>query len=170
MNPIFATKHSKIRNICNLFIDLKIERLYFLIKILGNLIISWILGIAFSILPFFSPNQYVLEGFQTSCSFDFIDQSQFNRILIIISNVFGFFIPIVIMLTNNFLIFFYLKKNNYFTNISRKCKNDSAEDMGINAFQYEQEETELQWMNNISIEWQITKNTLFIMCGFCLAW
>ena len=74
------------------------------------------------------------------------------------------------MLTNNFLIFFYLKKNNYFTNIGRKCKNDSAEDMGLNAFQYEQEETELQWMNIISIEWQFTKNTLFIMCGFCLAW
>jgi hypothetical protein len=74
------------------------------------------------------------------------------------------------MLTNNFLIYFYLKKKNYFTIISRKGKNSIEESMGLNAFQYEQEETEQQWMNNISIEWQFTKNTLFIMCGFCLAW
>ena len=63
-------------------------------------------------MPFFSPNQYVIEGFQTSCSFDYIDQSTFTRVMVITSNIFGFCVPITIIITCYILIFFYLKKNS----------------------------------------------------------
>ena len=63
-------------------------------------------------MPFFSPNQYVVEGFQTSCSFDYIDQSTFTRVMVITANIFGFCVPITIIITCYILIFFYLKKNS----------------------------------------------------------
>ena len=132
------------------------------------MILAWIIGIVFSVLPFFSPNQYVVEGFQTSCSFDFIDQSQFNRILIIVSNVFGFFIPIIVMIANYILIFAYLKRYHSFTDVNKSKGN--KEEVSLNDFKIGNDEVKIMHKINFAMEWQLTKKTLFIVCGFCLAW
>ena len=108
------------------------------------MILAWIIGIVFSVLPFFSPNQYVVEGFQTSCSFDFIDQSQFNRILIIVSNVFGFFIPIIVMIANYILIFAYLKRHHSFTDVNKSKGN--KEEVSLNDFKIGNDEVKINFI------------------------
>ncbi len=89
------------------------------------LAITWIFGSFWSIIPFFSENQFVIEGFQTSCSFDFIDQSLFNRIMIISANIFGFFIPVFIIILCYIFIILYFKKHNKSINESNFIQSEA---------------------------------------------
>jgi hypothetical protein len=89
----------------------------------GYLLIAWFYGTLWSIFPLFSPHQYVMGSFQISCSIDFLDQSDYTRNLIILSNIFGFFIPIIIIIVCYGLIFWFLKKNSNSLNLKiRKHK------------------------------------------------
>ncbi len=58
---------------------------------------SWLFGIFWSVLPLFGKHQYVLEGFKIACSFDYIDQSMFSRVVMVSMNIFGFFLPVIII-------------------------------------------------------------------------
>jgi hypothetical protein len=66
-----------------------------LIKV--TVIVSWFYAMIWSILPFFGPHQYVTEGFQTSCTFDYISQDYYTRSILMIMTVFGFIIPVIII-------------------------------------------------------------------------
>jgi hypothetical protein len=89
------------------------------------LAITWIFGSFWSIIPFFSKNQFVIEGFKTSCSFDFIDQSLFNRIMIISANIFGFIIPVFIIILCYIFIILYFKKHNKSINESNLVESEA---------------------------------------------
>jgi hypothetical protein len=79
--------------------------------------VAWLYSIFWSILPLFSKNQYVIEGFKTSCSFDFIDQSRFTFYLIISMNIFGFIIPLLIIVLCYSYILIHVKKASKFVKI-----------------------------------------------------
>lgn len=76
------------------------------------LLISWSYGFIWSISPFFGPKQYVVEGFLTSCTYDYISRDLFTRLILILMNIFGFFIPIIIM-TISYAFILYSIKTHY---------------------------------------------------------
>ena len=147
-------------------------------------------------LPFFSSNQYVLEGFQTSCSFDFIGRSNYNRLIIVLMNVFGFFIPILIICSCYILILIYLRKHadykrinnlisvfktqNRFSNSSNSSStncsmtsnqsNSSAIRLRNVGVTNNQRMRKMRILRNYNIELKITKNALFIIIAFCGTW
>ncbi len=73
------------------------------------IITAWLYGLIWSVLPYFGRHQYVLEGFKTSCSFDYIDRDYFTRVILILMNIFGFFIPILIIVSCYTFILIHVK-------------------------------------------------------------
>jgi len=89
---------------------------------------SWIYSFVWAVLPFLTRNRYALEGFLTSCSFDFISRNYSNRIVIISMFIGGFFIPLIIISSFYISIVTILRKNEIYltyqirnTNM-RNCK------------------------------------------------
>ncbi len=89
------------------------KKYYFILK--DYLSSVWLYSIFWSLLPLFGPqHQYVLEAFQTTCSFDFISQDKFSRIVVILLNIFGYFLPIILITFCLILAFIVGKKyQNY---------------------------------------------------------
>ena len=54
----------------------------------------WIISAIFPILPMFGVGGYMLDGTQTSCSFDYISRDWFTRAHLIGMYMFGFFLPL----------------------------------------------------------------------------
>jgi hypothetical protein len=81
------------------------------------IITAWLYGLIWSVLPFFGRHQYVLEGFKTSCSFDYIDQDYYTRVILILMNIFGFFIPILSILICYSFILIHFKTRYSFIKI-----------------------------------------------------
>nr|QEQ50489.1 rhabdomeric opsin [Maritigrella crozieri] len=57
--------------------------------------IAWIWGLLWSIPPFFGYGSYVPEGFQTSCTFDYLSQNKGNIIFNAGMYIFGFTLPVL---------------------------------------------------------------------------
>ena len=160
-----------------------------------------------------------MGSFQVSCSIDFLDQSTYTRISIILLNVFGFFIPITIIVVCYSMIFVYFKKNskNIISNKSnnkgrlstgssfKTSSDDSASQLpplktnkskltksvshNADMSKRSLESNQCNYYRRISLntkvvifsnptksfikvskDFQLAKNTLFIITGFCLSW
>ena len=72
---------------------------------------SWLYSFIWAVLPFFTHNRYTLEGFLTSCSFDYISTNLSNRIVIISMLIGGFILPLLLIALFYILIVFILRKN-----------------------------------------------------------
>ncbi|XP_060066645.1 rhodopsin, GQ-coupled-like [Ylistrum balloti] len=62
------------------------------------IVIVWSWAIAWSLLPLFGLGAYIPEGFQTSCTFDYLTKTMSNRIYIVGMYVFAFALPLVIII------------------------------------------------------------------------
>lgn len=94
-----------VRNSLN---SLKISRS--LIK--GCILFIWLYSAGWMIPEFFAPNGFVLEGFLTHCSFDYISRDRFTRLYMIIIFSFGFFLPLGLIIVLNILIWNRLRSSN----------------------------------------------------------
>ncbi len=73
-------------------------------KILA-IVFTWIYSFVFIGLQLFSENSFVLEGFLTTCSFDYISKNMYTRVLVFIMIIGGFLLPLAII-----IIFYTLTK------------------------------------------------------------
>ncbi|XP_069134425.1 rhodopsin-like [Argopecten irradians] len=62
------------------------------------IVVVWSWAIGWSILPLFGLGAYIPEGFQTSCTFDYLTKTTSNRIYIIGMYVFAFALPLLIII------------------------------------------------------------------------
>lgn len=76
----------------------------------------------------FSPTSFVLEGFQTQCSFNYIDRDAYTRSFMIIMVFGGFIAPLFINIFFYIQIWFILKSNEFFINYSSKLNDKPNED------------------------------------------
>ena len=158
--------------------------------ILVSLTFSWAFGLFWSVVPLFGKNQYVLEGYKTACSFDYIDRSIFSRTVMVSMNIFGFFLPIIIILLCYAFILFYINKNSKYigTNnngilaIEQTNSNQETslvdESIILKLKNNKKRKDTLKIRRRLSkkkstkllVELQITKKTAIIISVFCLAW
>jgi hypothetical protein len=81
----------------------------------------WIYSFTWSILPIFSNSRYVLEGFLTSCSFDFINKDVYTRFINIALIFGGFLVPFSVFLVFYSLTYAALKSKGKIFRNRYKC-------------------------------------------------
>jgi len=69
------------------------------------IIFTWLYSFVFIGLQLFSENSFVLEGFMTTCSFDYLSKDMYTRILVFFMFIGGFLFPLAII-----IIFYTLTK------------------------------------------------------------
>nr|QVK45895.1 G protein-coupled receptor [Proales similis] len=85
--------------------------------VLGSIALCWVYAAA-SIAPqLLSPNRFVLEGFLTSCSFDYISQDLTTRVYMLAMFTTGFLIPFICILFFNISLFWRLRERNFIRNL-----------------------------------------------------
>ncbi|CAF1110378.1 unnamed protein product [Adineta steineri] len=77
------------------------------------IICSWIYGLIWMIPPLFGWNRFVLEGFGTTCTFDYISKDFWNRLYIITIVIGGFLIPLIIIVVSYTIILHKLSKRSH---------------------------------------------------------
>lgn len=73
---------------------------------------SWIYGSIFASLPFIYQDGFILEGFLTSCTFNFIEKNFYTRIIVINMILFGFLIPIISLILFYSLLYIAIRQYN----------------------------------------------------------
>ncbi len=149
---------------------------------------SWLFGIFWSVLPLFGKNQYVLEGFKIACSFDYIDQSMFSRVVMVSMNIFGFFVPVIIILLCYAFILFYLKKHSKYIKANKnglyvvqQSNNSNQETSFFNSSKLKNSTKRKDTIKikrrqskknstKLMVELLITKKMFIIIIAFSLAW
>nr|QVK45894.1 G protein-coupled receptor [Proales similis] len=82
--------------------------------VLGSIAFCWVYAAA-SIAPqLLSPNRFVLEGFLTSCSFDYISQDLTTRVYMLAMFAAGFLIPLCGIIIFGCSMIFMLRRNQSF--------------------------------------------------------
>ena len=92
--------------------DLKEIRL---IDYQGSLTFIWVYASLCSLMPLLSKNQFVFEGFRTSCTFDYVSRDGMPRATIITLTIFGFAIPFLVIVVFYSLIWNILTSKSQIT-------------------------------------------------------
>jgi hypothetical protein len=79
---------------------------------------SWVYGFVFAILPLFTPNAYVLDGYLINCTVDYTNKDRRVQIIMLIMVIFGFCIPFSVIAVFSSLTL--LKVNNKNKNLFDK--------------------------------------------------
>ena len=138
----------------------------------------------------FSPTSFVLEGFQTQCSFNYIDRDLYTRLFIILMFAFGLLLPLSIIIIFYLRIWFFLKKNQTFIYFYSLKSNKKSNDKSTN--EYHQNETNemtseviplndlkkmtIKVLNSagraklIRNEMKLLKSVILNITMFCVAW
>ncbi len=161
-----------------IFILLK-QEILIILTFLAYLGVAWIYALILSVIPLASKNQFVLEVTQSFCTFDYIDQSLSTRIVMILTNIFGFYIPITVMTICYLKIIRSLKndefKNNQIQIINRANSRmlQSLSTITSN-FKRVSNITDIgdfeDKRKKFSVEILLIKNTVILICVFCLSW
>jgi hypothetical protein len=76
--------------------------------------LTWVFGGFWCALPLLTPRPYVIEGFMTTCSFDyFIQGNNVATLVIIVTFIFAFAVPVALTVKFYILIYIYLKKSEH---------------------------------------------------------
>ncbi|KAL5018843.1 hypothetical protein ScPMuIL_004565 [Solemya velum] len=78
------------------------------------ILIVWIWSTAWAIPPVLDWGAYILEAFQTSCTFDFLTRTYDNQSFIVCVYVCGFLVPLTFIVVSYFKLFVYLKRHTQF--------------------------------------------------------
>jgi hypothetical protein len=164
--------------VSGIFILLK-QEILIILTFLAYLGVAWIYALILSVIPLASKNQFVLEVTQSFCTFDYIDQSLSTRIVMILTNIFGFYIPITVMTICYLKIIRSLKndefKNNQIQIINRANSRmlQSLSTITSN-FKRVSNITDIgdfeDKRKKFSVEILLIKNTVILICVFCLSW
>ena len=74
---------------------------------------------------FFSANGFVLEGFLTACTIDYLSQDFYSRLFTIIMIIGGLLIPLFLIIFFYIRIWFLLKSNKLLSNELYSNKNEN---------------------------------------------
>ncbi len=78
--------------------------------LLECIVCSWMYGSIWVIPPLFGWNRFIFEGFDTTCTFDYISKGIWDRLYILILVTGGFLIPLLIILISYTFILIKLSK------------------------------------------------------------
>lgn len=78
-----------------------------------TIVFTWIYSSTWVLLELVSPNGFILEGFLTHCTFDYLSRDLFTRTLMILMFFGGFFAPLLTISVLNLLIWKKLKSTKY---------------------------------------------------------
>ncbi|CAF1086551.1 unnamed protein product [Rotaria sp. Silwood1] len=148
---------------------------------------AWIYGSIWIMPPLFGWNRFILEGFGTSCTFDYVSKNLRDRSFILILTTGGFFIPFSIILFAYSLILIKLYQRGrqfssqikddqctkqqgityYFNHVS--LSNEGRDRQGTTASSSLSDDNNI--MRNIRrTEVRATRTALLICAVFCSAW
>ena len=85
------------------------------------IVASWAFSLIWASLQLGSRHGYVLEGFLTSCSFDYLSRDDFTRIFMMSMIAGGFLLPLVFLLT--FLVLTKRSLDSYSKNFENQFRN-----------------------------------------------
>lgn len=117
--------------------------------------IVWAWSLCSSLPPLFGWGAYVAEGFQTSCTFDYLTKTASNRTYIFFLYIFGFAAPLLVIALSYILIIRALRKHE------RKMQRMAAK-MKVGDLKANKEKTKA--------EVKIAKIAIVIVCLFLLSW
>ncbi|KAL5018293.1 hypothetical protein ScPMuIL_004015 [Solemya velum] len=78
------------------------------------LLIVWIWSTAWAIPPVLDWGAYILEAFQTSCTFDFLTRTPGNQSFVVCLYIGGFFVPLTVIVVSYLKLCVYLKRHTQF--------------------------------------------------------
>jgi r-opsin len=146
---------------------------------------TWLYGSFWSIVPIFTPNNYVPEGFLTSCTFDYLDQSTNSFIAIMLMNLCGFVVPLVTTSLFYILIsvhikshYSYLKKyydygltNSFRSNsVDTRLTKTNDEMITEKNTKFNQKKKAKAKATRLSAELRLLRSSVITVLMFCLAW
>ncbi|XP_022241099.1 opsin, ultraviolet-sensitive-like [Limulus polyphemus] len=73
----------------------------------------WIYSFTFSVMPLFRINQYVPEGYLSSCSFDYLTSDLKSRVYVLVFFIAAWCVPMVIICLSYFGIIFIVRKKQF---------------------------------------------------------
>ena len=133
---------------------------------------TWIYGGFWISLQLFSENRFVLEGFLTSCSFDYISRNLYSRCLNMAMIIGGFCIPILTIIVFYLLIWNILR--------SKKCL---VTNIGKSRSSFESNHPNKKFIkrsldiaqkndskNGLEKEVKILRTLIMFVGMFCIAW
>ncbi|GAA51030.1 r-opsin [Clonorchis sinensis] len=85
----------------------------------------WIWSATWPSLPYFGIGRWVLEGFQTSCTFDYISRDTPNRVFTICLFVLGFLLPVTATLLAYSAVYWLLHRTSDELRQVNRCEGDS---------------------------------------------
>ena len=138
--------------------------------------------------PLFGWNRFILEGFGTSCTFDYISTALWDRIFILILVTGGFFVPLSIILLSYYIMLKKLSQRK--RSLVSKCNDDTHLNLkDTTTYSFSQLNTtneirgrhetlrtsdyndESEIIRNMrQTEARATRTALLICTVFCLAW
>ncbi len=121
------------------------------------------------------PNEFVLEGFLTHCSFDYTTRDMFTRSLAVFLFIGGFFLPLLISTLFNWLIWLQLKSPKQYTNIQFANTKNSAKNLrkkrgSINKLRQKKLEKIVLRTTAKKSDTNHIKSAVFIFFMLCLVW
>ncbi len=89
----------------------KSSNISFLLSNQGCILFAWIYGCFWATYPLFTANRFVLDGYLTTCTFDYTNQQFSTKILILLMFLGGFVIPLLLIIAFYTAIWHILRKN-----------------------------------------------------------
>lgn len=97
----------------------------------------WIYCFSITVPPIFGWSKYVLEGFETSCSWDYTTRTISNRLFYIYMLILGFVLPVsIITYCYIFIIVSILDHNREMADCNSNIRSTSAGERQINISRY----------------------------------
>jgi len=141
----------------------------FKMKVL-SIIFTWIYSAAFMSGQLFSERGFIYEGFQTSCTFDYLSRDFYTRTFILVMVIGGFVIPLIVVIIfyswtksllskkSKLLVGFYMKGQNNKT---------SKRAVLINGTQLSQKHKPY---SILAVNLRVLKMIILNIILFCIAW
>lgn len=115
----------------------------------------WLFSIVLSVPPFFGWGAYIPEGFQTSCTFDYLTKTPRTRAYIVVLYLFGFALPLFIIGVCYVMIIHGVRRHDQ--KMMTITKNLNAEDIKAND-------------KRARSEMRISKIAMAVTCLFTISW
>ncbi|KAH8249232.1 hypothetical protein KR032_007472 [Drosophila birchii] len=122
------------------------------------ILFTWLWATPFSVLPLFQIwGRYQPEGFLTTCSFDYLTNTDDNRLFVRTIFVWSYVIPMTMILVSYYKLFTHVRTHEKM--LAEQAKKMNVKSLSANAN-----------AENMSVELRIAKAALIIYMLFVLAW
>ncbi|KAH8390897.1 hypothetical protein KR215_001447 [Drosophila sulfurigaster] len=127
-------------------------------QILMCIIFTWLWATPFSVLPLFQIwGRYLPEGFLTTCSFDYLTNTDENRLFVRTIFVWSYAIPMTVIIVSYYKLFTHVRTHEQM--LAEQAKKMNVKSLSAN-----------QNNDSMSVELKIAKAALIIYMLFVLAW